>query len=157
MGLSSHLHLWMFRMLFIQLIYPLRPELLLNCGSWLQVHHGMCTKLRKFVERITKVFPEIEAARPGCSSGVQALCSLNDAIEKAKSLLQYCSESSKLYLVRICFWFVVKNGWEVRTVSFKCHRSNNCHSSRRRKERKKNEIISQLVLSNIKQIFSEIN
>lgn len=66
--------------------------------SSFKVHHGMCTELRKFVERIAKVFPEIEAARPGCSSGVQALCLLNNAIENAKSLLQYCSESSKLYL-----------------------------------------------------------
>lgn len=144
-------------MLLIWLIYPLGPQLLMNCGLWLQVHHGMCTQLSKFVERIAKVFPEIEAARPRCSSGVQALCLLNNAIGKAKSLLQYCSESSKLYLVRICFWFVIKNGWEVRTVFSKCNQSNNCHSSRRRKERNKNGNISQLFLSSIKQIFSETN
>ncbi|KAK8652941.1 hypothetical protein V6N13_126962 [Hibiscus sabdariffa] len=33
-----------------------------------------------------------------CSLGIKALCSLNNAIEKAKLLLQYCSESSKLYM-----------------------------------------------------------
>ncbi|GMJ08767.1 hypothetical protein like AT4G36550 [Hibiscus trionum] len=63
-----------------------------------KVHGMMCTELRKFVDRIIKIFPEIEAARPRCSSGIKALCLLNSAIERAKLLLQYCSESSKLYL-----------------------------------------------------------
>ncbi|XP_039009270.1 U-box domain-containing protein 5-like isoform X2 [Hibiscus syriacus] len=63
-----------------------------------KVHCMMCTELRKFVDRITKIFPDIEAARPRCSSGIKALCSLNGAIDRAKLLLQYCSESSKLYL-----------------------------------------------------------
>ncbi|TYG98360.1 hypothetical protein ES288_A10G111600v1 [Gossypium darwinii] len=63
-----------------------------------QVHRLMCTELRKFVDRIMNIFPEIEAARPRCSLGIKALCSLNSAIERAKLLLQYCSESSKLYL-----------------------------------------------------------
>ncbi|XP_039033928.1 U-box domain-containing protein 5-like [Hibiscus syriacus] len=63
-----------------------------------KVHCMMCTELRKFVDRITKIFPDIEAARPRCSSGIKALCSLNGAIYRAKLLLQYCSESSKLYL-----------------------------------------------------------
>lgn len=62
----------------------------------------MCTELGKFVDRIVRIFPEIEAARPRCDSGIKALCSLNNAIVKAKSLLQYCSESSKLYLVCFC-------------------------------------------------------
>ncbi|TYI05748.1 hypothetical protein ES332_A10G111300v1 [Gossypium tomentosum] len=62
------------------------------------VHRLMCTELRKFVDRIMNIFPEIEAARPRCSLGIKALCSLNSAIERAKLLLQYCSESSKLYL-----------------------------------------------------------
>ncbi|XWS45428.1 hypothetical protein CRYUN_Cryun15aG0136100 [Craigia yunnanensis] len=66
--------------------------------SSFKVHHMMCTELRKFVDRIIRIFPEIEAARPRCSSGIKALSSLNGAIEKAKLLLQYCSESSKLYL-----------------------------------------------------------
>ncbi|KAK8481300.1 hypothetical protein V6N13_044056 [Hibiscus sabdariffa] len=67
-------------------------------ASAFKVHHMMCTELRKLVDRILRIFPEIEAARPRCSSGIKALCSLNNAIEKAKLLLQYCSESSKLYL-----------------------------------------------------------
>ncbi|XVF17914.1 hypothetical protein REPUB_Repub10bG0165800 [Reevesia pubescens] len=66
--------------------------------SSFKVHHIMCTELRKLVDRITRVFPKIEAARPRCFSGIKALCSLNNAIEKAKLLLQYCNESSKLYL-----------------------------------------------------------
>uniref|UniRef100_A0A5B6ZAN0 RING-type E3 ubiquitin transferase n=1 Tax=Davidia involucrata TaxID=16924 RepID=A0A5B6ZAN0_DAVIN len=64
----------------------------------IKVHRLMCTELLKLVDRISKIFPEIEAARPRCSSGIQALCLLNSAIDKAKSLLQHCSESSKLYL-----------------------------------------------------------
>ncbi|KAK9011149.1 hypothetical protein V6N11_044005 [Hibiscus sabdariffa] len=40
----------------------------------------------------------IEAAQPRCSLGIKALCSLNNAIEKAKLLLRYCGESSKLCL-----------------------------------------------------------
>ncbi|XVF62046.1 hypothetical protein PTKIN_Ptkin08bG0185700 [Pterospermum kingtungense] len=67
-------------------------------GQTVKVHHMMCTELRKLVERIIRIFPEIESARPRCSSGIKALCSLNSAIDKAKLLLQYCSESSKLYL-----------------------------------------------------------
>ncbi|KHG23302.1 U-box domain-containing 5 -like protein [Gossypium arboreum] len=66
--------------------------------SSFKAHHLMCTELRKFVDRILKIFPEIEAARPRCSSGIKALCSLNNALERAKLLLQYCNESSKLYL-----------------------------------------------------------
>ncbi|KAB2094736.1 hypothetical protein ES319_A02G180000v1 [Gossypium barbadense] len=66
--------------------------------SSFKAHHLMCTELRKFVDRILKIFPEIEAARPRCSLGIKALCSLNNALERAKLLLQYCNESSKLYL-----------------------------------------------------------
>ncbi|GMP27399.1 hypothetical protein CsSME_00003408 [Camellia sinensis var. sinensis] len=58
----------------------------------------MCTKLIKLLDRILKIFPEIEACRPRCSSGIQALCLLNGGIDKAKSLIQHCSDSSKLYL-----------------------------------------------------------
>lgn len=67
--------------------------------SWSQVHHVMCTELMKLVDRVSSVFPEIEATRSRCSTGIQAVCVLNRAIEKANLLLQYCSESSKLYLV----------------------------------------------------------
>ncbi|KAK4840478.1 hypothetical protein QYF36_009784 [Acer negundo] len=63
-----------------------------------KVHRVMCTELVNLVDRVVNIFPEIESARPRCQSGIQALCSLNTAIEKAKLLLQYCSESSRLYL-----------------------------------------------------------
>lgn len=63
-----------------------------------KVHAQMCSELFKVVIRVSKIFPEIEAARPRCTSGIEALCMLNNGIVKAKSLLQYCSESSALYL-----------------------------------------------------------
>ncbi|XP_025013547.1 U-box domain-containing protein 5 isoform X2 [Ricinus communis] len=59
----------------------------------------MCMELMKLVDRIEKVFPEVEAARPRCSSGIQSLCLLNGTIEKARQILWHCCESSKLYLV----------------------------------------------------------
>ncbi|CAN0919344.1 U-box domain-containing protein 5 [Linum grandiflorum] len=64
-----------------------------------KVHHSMCGQLMKLVQRIKLMFPRIEASRPRCSSGIQALVSLTNALDRAKQLLQYCSESSKLYLV----------------------------------------------------------
>ncbi|CAK9152387.1 unnamed protein product [Ilex paraguariensis] len=64
----------------------------------IKVHHLMCTELITLVGRVSKIFPEIEDARPRCSSGIQVLCLLQSAIRKAMQLLQYCSESSKLYL-----------------------------------------------------------
>lgn len=67
----------------------------------------MCKELAKFVDRITGVFPAIESARPGCTSGIQELCALNREIEKTKLLLQHCAESSKLYLVRFAIFLDV--------------------------------------------------
>ncbi|KAL0431223.1 UNVERIFIED_CONTAM: U-box domain-containing protein 5 [Sesamum radiatum] len=64
----------------------------------IKVHAQMCSELLKVVVKVSKVFPEIEAARPRCSSGLEALCLLNNGIAKAKSLLQHCSESGALYL-----------------------------------------------------------
>lgn len=63
------------------------------------MHSSMCLELKKFVDRIMRIFPDIEDARPGCSSGIQTLCLLHIALDRAKQLLQYCSESSKLYMV----------------------------------------------------------
>lgn len=63
----------------------------------IKVHQLMCTDLMNLVDRVLKILPEIEAARP-CKAGRDALCSINLAIEKAKSVLLDCSESSKLYL-----------------------------------------------------------
>ncbi|OVA07044.1 Armadillo [Macleaya cordata] len=71
-------------------------ELPYSCG--IKVHRLMCIELSEFVDRISKIFPAIESAQPRCSSGIEALCSLNIAMEKAKSLIQHCTECSKLYL-----------------------------------------------------------
>ncbi|KAF6136306.1 hypothetical protein GIB67_042791 [Kingdonia uniflora] len=67
-------------------------------SSGAKVHRLMCAELTKLVDRISQIFPAIEAARPRCKSGIETLCSLNLAMEKAKLLLQHCMESSKLYL-----------------------------------------------------------
>ncbi|KAK4361505.1 hypothetical protein RND71_020457 [Anisodus tanguticus] len=64
----------------------------------IKVHRVMCMELIQFVSRVSVLLPEIEAARPGCSSGREALCLLNHIIDKANTLRQHCSESSKLYL-----------------------------------------------------------
>ncbi|KAJ8475576.1 hypothetical protein OPV22_019303 [Ensete ventricosum] len=63
-----------------------------------KVHGGMFRVLHTFVGKVLEIFPFIEAARPRSKSGIQALCSLHVALDKAKSLLQHCSECSKLYL-----------------------------------------------------------
>ncbi|KAG5061054.1 hypothetical protein AAZX31_01G161000 [Glycine max] len=63
-----------------------------------KVHSKICTELAKLVDRISRIVPDIEAARPGFSSGIESLCLLNNAIDKAKLLLLHCSECSKLYL-----------------------------------------------------------
>ncbi|WOK96600.1 U-box domain-containing protein 45-like isoform X1 [Canna indica] len=64
-----------------------------------KVHGGMFRLLHSIVCKVLEVFPFIEAARPRSKSGIQALCSLHVALDKAKSLLQHCSDCSKLYLV----------------------------------------------------------
>uniref|UniRef100_A0A0D3DI04 U-box domain-containing protein n=1 Tax=Brassica oleracea var. oleracea TaxID=109376 RepID=A0A0D3DI04_BRAOL len=63
-----------------------------------KMHSSMCLELKNLVDRVMSIFPDIEDARPGSSSGIQTLCLLNKALEKAKLLLRYCSESSKLYM-----------------------------------------------------------
>ncbi|RWW35062.1 hypothetical protein GW17_00000140, partial [Ensete ventricosum] len=62
------------------------------------LHGAMCKQLSKIVYKVLGIFPVLEAARPRSKSGIQALCSLHVAIDKAKGLLQHCSECSKLYL-----------------------------------------------------------
>ncbi|XXG64906.1 hypothetical protein AAC387_Pa05g2732 [Persea americana] len=73
-------------------------EEVLSYSCNVKLHSSMCKELEKFVHRITRVFPAIEAARPGCKSGIQELCALNRSIERANLLLRHCAESSKLYL-----------------------------------------------------------
>ncbi|XP_023533238.1 U-box domain-containing protein 5-like [Cucurbita pepo subsp. pepo] len=63
-----------------------------------KVHCRMCTELMKLVDRVLEVLPEIEAARPGSPEGREALCNLNIGMKKAELVLQYCRDSSKLYL-----------------------------------------------------------
>ncbi|XP_047970840.1 U-box domain-containing protein 5-like isoform X2 [Salvia hispanica] len=63
-----------------------------------KVHAQIYSELFKVVVRVSKNLPEIEAARPRCSTGIETICLLNAGIDKAKSLLQQCSESSVLYL-----------------------------------------------------------
>lgn len=63
-----------------------------------KLHGGMCKQLSAFVCRILEIFPVLESGRPRSKSGIQALCSLHVALDKAKNLLRHCSECSKFYL-----------------------------------------------------------
>ncbi|KAH9328261.1 hypothetical protein KI387_000369, partial [Taxus chinensis] len=63
-----------------------------------KLHGGMCRQLARLVSKMMKIFPAIEAARPRCKSGIQALCAFHLALEKAKSLLLHCGDCSKFYL-----------------------------------------------------------
>nr|XP_043606325.1 U-box domain-containing protein 45-like [Erigeron canadensis] len=63
-----------------------------------KLHGGMCATLSFIYVKVLSIFPDLEAARPRSTSGIQALCSLHIALEKTKTLLQHCAESSKLYL-----------------------------------------------------------
>ncbi|KAJ6845373.1 U-box domain-containing protein 45-like [Iris pallida] len=58
----------------------------------------MCKVLYLIVHKVLEIFPFIEASRPRSKSGIQALCSLHVALDRAKTLLKHCSECSKLYL-----------------------------------------------------------
>lgn len=72
-------------------------ENLLSIGEP-KLHGGMCKSLAAIYAKILGIFPELEAARPRSTSGIQALCALHIALEKTKNILQHCSECSKLYL-----------------------------------------------------------
>ncbi|KAK8615789.1 hypothetical protein V6N13_017369 [Hibiscus sabdariffa] len=63
-----------------------------------KLHGEMCKMLSAIYCKIISIFPSLEAARPRSKSGIQALCSLHIALEKAKNVLQHCSTCSKLYL-----------------------------------------------------------
>ncbi|CAA6661383.1 unnamed protein product [Spirodela intermedia] len=58
----------------------------------------MCRELSNIMDMIIPIVPSIESARPGGTSGIQELCSLNNEIEKTNLLLQHCAESSNFYL-----------------------------------------------------------
>ncbi|KAK4792237.1 hypothetical protein SAY86_022672 [Trapa natans] len=70
----------------------------LFAASDAKLHGEMCKTLSIRYCKVLAIFPDLEAARPRSKSGIQALCSLHVALEKAKNVLQHCSESSKLYL-----------------------------------------------------------
>ncbi|KAK1415820.1 hypothetical protein QVD17_31608 [Tagetes erecta] len=63
-----------------------------------KLHGEMCKTLSLIYVKVLSVFPELEAARPRSTSGIQALCSLHIALEKTKMVLQHCAECSKIYL-----------------------------------------------------------
>lgn len=69
-----------------------------------KLHGEMCKSLSAIHCKILLLFPSLEAARPRSKSGIQALCSLHVALEKTKNVLRHCSESSKLYLVRLLLY-----------------------------------------------------
>ncbi|XP_060214169.1 U-box domain-containing protein 45 [Lycium barbarum] len=72
-------------------------ENLLSIGEP-KLHGAMCKSLSAIYARVLGIFPELEAARPRSTSGIQALCALHIALEKTKNVLQHCAECSKLYL-----------------------------------------------------------
>ncbi|KAL8218860.1 hypothetical protein R6Q57_022233 [Mikania cordata] len=63
-----------------------------------KLHGEMCKRLSFIYVKVLSVFPELEAARPRSTSGIQTLCSLHIALEKTKMVLQHCAECSKIYL-----------------------------------------------------------
>ncbi|KAG2706666.1 hypothetical protein I3760_05G114600 [Carya illinoinensis] len=63
-----------------------------------KLHGEMCKTLSAIYCKVISIFPSLEAARPRSKSGIQALCALHVALEKARNVLQHCSECSKLYL-----------------------------------------------------------
>ncbi|XP_057858382.2 U-box domain-containing protein 45 [Cryptomeria japonica] len=73
-------------------------EQIFSTANDAKLHGGMCRQLARLVGKMMKIFPAIEAARPRCKSGIQALCAFHLALEKAKSLLQHCGDCSKFYL-----------------------------------------------------------
>ncbi|KAI4316825.1 hypothetical protein L6164_024765 [Bauhinia variegata] len=63
-----------------------------------KVHRPLCLELEKFIPRMWDIIAAIEAERPNCALVIEALCSLQFTLDKAKLVIQHCSESSKLYL-----------------------------------------------------------
>lgn len=63
-----------------------------------KLHGEMCKSLCTMYVKVLSIFPDLEAARPRSTSGIQALCALHIALEKTKNILQHCADCSKLYL-----------------------------------------------------------
>eukprot|EP00249_Psilotum_nudum_P019516 c27289_g1_i6 orf=1092-2807(-) len=66
-------------------------------ASQAKLYGDLSLKLAQLVHKVIGIFPSLEAVQPR-KSGMQALCGLHLAIDKTKSLIQYCTDSSKLYL-----------------------------------------------------------
>ncbi|TKY57708.1 U-box domain-containing protein 5 [Spatholobus suberectus] len=66
-----------------------------------KVHRSICLELLRLIDRILHIILAIESARPNCALAVQTLCSLHSTLAKAKSVIEHCSECSKLYLAII--------------------------------------------------------
>lgn len=62
-----------------------------------RMYRDTCDKLAALVQKITNLFPALEAVQPP-KSGIQALCGLHWALDKANTFLQQVLRSSKLYL-----------------------------------------------------------
>ncbi|KAI5084323.1 hypothetical protein GOP47_0000492 [Adiantum capillus-veneris] len=62
-----------------------------------KMYEEMCRKLALLVQKILDVFPTLEALQPE-KSGMQALCEVQWAVDRAKSFLQRVVNSSTLYL-----------------------------------------------------------
>lgn len=73
-------------------------EQVLLAANDAKLHGGLCMKLGRLASKIVKIFPSLEAVQPRCMPGIQSLCALHLALDKATALLQYCAECSKLYL-----------------------------------------------------------
>ncbi|KAL6569223.1 hypothetical protein OROHE_003504 [Orobanche hederae] len=72
-------------------------ENLLSIGEP-KLHGEMCKSICGVYVKVLAIFPDLEAARPRSTSGIQALCALHIALEKTKNILRHCAECSKLYL-----------------------------------------------------------
>nr|GMD77128.1 U-box domain-containing protein 45-like [Ipomoea batatas] len=84
----------------------------MNMWLLVQLHGGMCKSLSAIYAKVLGIFPELEAARPRSTTGIQALCALHIALEKTRTILQHCAECSKLYLV----------GWKTKLALRPIHR-----------------------------------
>lgn len=96
---SMHLKLALGGLFVEFFLYEISIAFNLQILFLLQLHGGMCKRLSNIYCKVLNIFPALEASRPRSRSGIQALCSLHVALEKARNLLQHCSECSKLYLV----------------------------------------------------------
>ncbi|XP_057819953.2 U-box domain-containing protein 7 isoform X2 [Cryptomeria japonica] len=74
-------------------------EQILLAANNAKLHGGLCLKIGRLVHKVIKIFPSLEAVQPRCMPGIQSLCALNLALDKATSLIQHCADCSKLYLI----------------------------------------------------------